>query len=163
MKTGKDGIKLIQSFESCKLEAYVCPAGIVTIGWGTTVIDGELIKLGTKITQEQADYYFQKDLESFENSVNSLLKVKIPQPLFDAIISLVYNIGVANFKRSTLLKLVNAKKFAEAAEQFLSWNKARDSKGRLRPLNGLTRRRLEEKKLYTTGLVEAYVRKNIDN
>lgn len=142
-KIGKEGKKLIQSFEGFVATAYVCPAGVVTIGYGTTRINGRPVKLGLKITTDEAEQFLEEDLKMFEDIVNSSVSVEITQNQFDALVSLVYNIGGGNFKKSTLLKVLNGGGFQEAADQFLRWNKA---KGKVLP--GLTRRRKAERELF---------------
>jgi lysozyme len=140
---GKKGIKLIQSFEGYRNKAYFCPAGLVTIGYGTTRINGKPVSIGMKCTKKQALEWMKEDLEEFEDAVNDLVDVKITQNQFDAIVSFAYNCGIGNLKSSTLLKKVNSKDFKGAADEFLKWNK-----GNGKVLNGLTRRRKSERKLF---------------
>ncbi|WP_151765994.1 lysozyme [Acinetobacter colistiniresistens] len=138
------GIKLISSFEDLKLVSYLCPANVWTIGFGTTIYpSGKKVKQGEKCTPQQANEYFAHDLKRFEASVNNLVKVPLSQNQFDALVSLVYNIGSGNFASSTLLKKLNAKDYAGAADQFPRWNKAGG-----KVLNGLIRRRDAERALF---------------
>ena len=124
--------------------AYLCPAKVWTIGIGTTVYpNGLKVKKGDKCTQEQALEYLQHDLKSFEKTVNDSVKVDLTQNQFDALVSLTYNIGSTAFKNSTLLKKLNAKDYAGAADQFLVWNK-----GGGKVLKGLVRRRDAERALF---------------
>lgn len=144
MKTSQVGIDLITSFEDTKLQAYDDGVGVWTIGIGTTVYpNGVKVKKGDSCTLDQAKSYFAHDLKRFEASVNNLVKVPLSQNQFDALVSLVYNIGSGNFASSTLLKKLNAKDYAGAADQFPQWNKA---KGKV--LNGLVRRRDAERALF---------------
>lgn len=144
MTTSQTGINLITSFENLELKAYLCPAGVWTIGFGTTVYpDATKVKKGDTCTAEQAKAYFAYDLKRFENVVNNGLTVLVNQNQFDALISLTYNIGETAFKKSTLLKLLNANKFTEASDQFTVWNK-----GNGKVLNGLVRRRAAERVLF---------------
>lgn len=144
MTTSQTGINLITSFENLELKAYLCPAGVWTIGFGTTVYpNGTQVKKGDICTAEQAKAYFAYDLKRFENAVNDGLTVLVNQNQFDALISLTYNIGETAFKKSTLLKLLNANKFTEASDQFAVWNK-----GNGKVLNGLVRRRAAERVLF---------------
>jgi len=151
MRTSKAGQDLIKSFEGChkmrsdgKIQAYVCPAGHWTIGWGTT----KGVYRGQIITKEEADALFLADLEMFENAVNRLVKVDLTQNQFDALVSFVYNLGEGAFAKSTLLKRLNSGQFEEVPEQLMRWNKAR-VKGVLQPLRGLTRRRAAEAALFS--------------
>jgi len=139
MRTGQHGIDLIKKYESCKLTAYKCPSGVWTIGYGHT----QGVKQGDKITQEQADKFLADDLESFEYYVRAVVFKELNQNQFDALVSFVFNVGSGNFKKSTLLKLLNEGKFTHAALEFAKWNKA-DGK----VLNGLTKRRESERLLF---------------
>lgn len=143
-KTSQIGIDLISSFEGIRLNAYDDGVGVWTIGIGTTTYpNGVKVKKGDKCTLDQAKEYFAHDLKRFESSVNNLVKVPLTQNQFDALVSLVYNIGQTAFSNSTLLKKLNAKDYQGAADQFPRWNKA---KGKV--LNGLTRRRAAERALF---------------
>ena len=118
--------------------------GVWTIGIGTTVYpNGTKVKKGDSCTLDQAKSYFSHDLKRFEASVNNLVKVPLSQNQFDALVSLVYNIGSGNFASSTLLKKLNAKDYAGAAEQFPRWNK-----GGGKVMKGLVRRRDAERALF---------------
>ncbi len=140
----KTGIDLISSFEGIRLNAYDDGVGVWTIGIGTTVYpNGVKVKKGDKCTLEQAKSYFAHDLKSFEKTINDSVKVPLSQNQFDALVSLAYNIGSGAFKNSTLLKKLNAKDYAGAADQFLVWNK-----GGGKVLKGLVRRREAERALF---------------
>ena len=144
MKTSSNGTSLIREFEGFMASAYLCPANVWTIGIGTTVYpNGAKVKKGDKCTEEQALEYLQHDLKSFEKTVNDSVKVDLTQNQFDALVSLTYNIGSTAFKNSTLLKKLNAKDYAGAADQFLVWNK-----GGGKVLKGLVRRRDAERALF---------------
>jgi len=147
MRLNKAGIDLMHDFEGCRLEAYLCPASVPTIGYGSTYYeDGRPVKLGDAITQERADQLFQAIAEDFAKRVRSLLKVGLNENQFSALVSFTYNVGVANLKKSTLLKKVNINPSDPTIEdEFLKWNKAGG-----KVLAGLTRRREEEAKLYFT-------------
>lgn len=144
MTTSQAGINLITSFEDLELKAYLCPAGVWTIGFGTTVYpDGTKVKKGDKCTAEQAKAYFAYDLKRFETAVNSGLTILVNQNQFDALVSLTYNIGETAFKKSTLLAKLNKGDLKGAAEQFSVWNK-----GGGQVLKGLVRRRTAESELF---------------
>lgn len=136
---GTRGIALIREFEGLRLEAYKCPAGVWTIGFGTT----QGVRPGMKITYSQAEEMLRRDLTSFETAVKNLVKVQLTSNQYDAIICFVYNIGINAFAKSTFLRKLNAKDYAGAANQFTRWNKAGG-----KVLAGLTRRREAEKKLF---------------
>lgn len=139
MRTSQKGIDLIKKFEGCRLEAYKCPAGIWTIGYGHT----KGVQNGQKITQAQAEEFLIEDLKVYEKAVESCVKVPLSQNQFDALVSFCYNCGSGALKTSTLLRLLNEGKYSEAGEQFLRWNKAGG-----RVLAGLTRRREEEREMF---------------
>ena len=137
----------MHDFEGCRLEAYLCPASVPTIGYGLTYYqDGRPVKLGDAITQERADQLFEAIAEDFAKRVRSLLKVGLNENQFSALVSFTYNVGVANLKKSTLLKKVNINPSdTTITDEFLKWNKAGG-----KVLAGLTRRREQEAKLYFT-------------
>lgn len=139
-KVNQAGEQIIKSFEGKELKAYKCPAGIWTIGYGDT----ENVKQGMIITEAEADARLSNRLnKDFCPAVERLVKVKINDNQFSALVSLVYNIGVGAFEKSTLLRKLNAGDFAGAAEQFDRWNKAGG-----KVLNGLVKRRAAERKLF---------------
>ncbi len=156
-KTGKAGIDLMHQFEGCakkradgKVEAYLCPANVWTIGWGSTGNDpfnGGKIGKGTVWTQEQCDTRFEQHLAQFERAVlDGLAGKPASQAQFDAMVCLTYNIGPAAFSRSTVLRKHRTGDYPGAAKAFLMWNKAGG-----KVLRGLTRRREAEAALYRSG------------
>jgi lysozyme len=145
-KTSEVGKNLIKEFEGFRATAYICPAGVVTVGYGTTRIQGKAVQLGTTITTDEADMLLEEDLKSFEDAVNQNVREEISQNQFDALVAFVYNVGAGNFKKSTLLKKINAGEFNQAADEFLKWNKAGG-----KVLTGLLNRRKDEAKLYDFG------------
>ena len=139
MKIGSKGLELIKHFEGCELEAYKCPAGVWTIGYGH--IKG--VQEGMKITEMQAEEMLQSELIEYEGYINDLVEVELNQNQFDAMVSWVYNLGGGNLRASTLLKVLNAGNYAGVPEQMLRWNKAGG-----KVLEGLTRRRQAEADLF---------------
>jgi len=143
-QTSQKGIDLIKKFEGKRLEAYKCPAGIPTIGYGHTgKVDGKPVALGMKITEKKAEELLKEDLKTFEKGVLNCVKVPLTQGQFDALVSFSYNLGIGSLQSSTLLRLLNEKKYKEAAEQFGRWVKAGG-----KTLEGLVKRREAEKKLF---------------
>lgn len=144
---------VIKHYEGCELDAYLCPAGIPTIGYGNTFYkDGKPVKMGDKITKEQAEELLPGIVQKFALQVNNYIKTSLLQHQFDALVSLAYNIGMGNFAKSTLLGLVNKKaERIQVGNEFLKWNK---SKGK--ELKGLTNRRKTEAELYKTGNIVYY-------
>lgn len=96
MKTSKRGIDLIKKFEGFRSSAYICPAGIMTIGFGHT----KNVHLGDVCTEMQAEQYLEEDLEIAENELNKMQGLN--QNQFDALSSFIFNLGVRNFQKSTL-------------------------------------------------------------
>lgn len=144
MQTSDKGIALIKQFEGCKLTAYQDSVGIWTIGYGwTQPVDGKSIRAGMSINQETADRLLKTGLVSYENDVSRLVKVRLAQWQFDALVSFTYNLGARSLSTSTLLRKLNAGDYAGAADEFLRWNKAGG-----KVLNGLTRRREAERALF---------------
>ena len=139
MKTSLEGINLIKHFEGCELEAYKCPAGVWTIGYGH--IKG--VEEGDVITEQQADDMLVEELEEYENYIHNLVSCPLNQNQFDALVSWVYNLGSSNLQASTLLKVLNAGDYAGVPAQMLRWNKAGG-----KVLEGLTRRRQAEADLF---------------
>lgn len=143
-KINAKGLALIKKFEGCELTAYRCPAGKLTIGYGST---GSHVKQGMTITQEQAEQLLHKDLMRYEHGVEVMCGVATSDQ-FSALVSFAYNLGLQALLKSTLLKKHKAGDYAGAANEFLKWNKARVN-GQLVPLKGLTRRREAEAALYS--------------
>ncbi len=135
MKTGKAGIELIKKFEGCRLEAYRCPAGVWTIGYGHTVG----VQKGQKISAAQAEAYLRADLDKYEKKVEKYAdRYRWSQNEFDAMVSFAYNLGsidklTANGIRSKTV----------IAEKILLYNKAGGKE-----LAGLTKRREAERELF---------------
>lgn len=139
MKTNHLGIELIKSFEGYREKAYKCPAGIWTVGYGTT----KGVKPTSTMTREQAEEALERDLEKFEDGVRILVEGKATSNQFSAMVCLAYNIGTGAFARSSVLRYHKAGEFRKAADAFLMWNKAA---GHVLP--GLVRRREAERELY---------------
>jgi len=139
MKTSAVGIELIKKYEGLKLRAYVCPGGVLTIGYGHT----KNVKENMTVTPEEAEELLIKDLEYFEKKLIDVVKVKINQNQFDALVSLIYNIGEGAFNKSSLLKFINDNKFDLAARQFPRWIY---SNGKI--LTGLMNRRKAEREIF---------------
>ena len=138
-KISEEGKALIKKFEGGELEAYLCPAGYWTIGYGPI----KSAKEGKTISQNEADVYLTKDLEEFESYVNGMVKVELEQNEFDALVRWTFNLGPTNLGSSTLLKVLNQNKKNEVPAQIKRWNKAGGE-----VLEGLIRRREAEALLF---------------
>lgn len=145
MKVSIDGLKLIRNFEGFRAKAYVCPAGKLTIGIGT-VIDtpGESYLTTATITEEEAYELLRKDVAKMEAQVIPSVKVALTQNQWDAIMSLVYNIGTGAFNKSTVLRVINSNGDpATIKKAWLMWVKAAG-----KTLPGLVLRREKELEHY---------------
>jgi lysozyme len=147
MYISKKGLDLIKFFETLKLKAYRCPAGVWTVGYGHT----KGVYPGMVITEELADKFLVDDVWNFEREVESLVKVPITQNQFDALVSFAFNVGsdiddddiAEGLGDSTLLKKLNRGDVQGAADEFPKWNKSRG-----KVLNGLIKRRAAERELF---------------
>lgn len=141
MTTSEKGIEFIINEEGEKLTAYICPAGVLTIGVGHT---GKDVVPGMKITKEKSRELLKLDLRRFEDAVNKSIKVTLKQHQFDALVSLAFNIGASAFSKSTLVKKINSG--ADIKEIETEWKKWRKGGGKVLPI--LVRRREREIKMY---------------
>lgn len=145
MRLSVNGLSLIKHFEGLSLKAYLCPAKVWTIGYGTTGVAEA--RPGVVITQARAEELLQEDVAKFERQIWALVKdVVVSQHQFDALVTFAYNIGIGAFKTSTLLKKLLQKDYTGASQEFLRWTKA---KGKVLP--GLVIRRRAEHLLFLGG------------
>ena len=143
MKTSQIGVSLIKHFEGFKAKPYLCPAGVATIGYGSTkYVDGKKVKLNDKsINENEATLLLKNTLTVYENIVNKKIKVQLKQCQFDALVSHTYNTGGSD----TLFKLVNQN---APDEQIRKWFTTKYITGGGKRLQGLVNRRNAEAKLY---------------
>jgi lysozyme len=145
MRMSEKGLTLLKEFEGCILKAYKCPAGVWTIGYGST---GPHVKPGMVITKRYALDLLTEDLDRFEKAVIKAVSPTLPeQEEFDAMVSLAFNIGIGAFSKSSVVRNYKKGDRSSAASAFGMWNKARVN-GNLVVLAGLTRRRAAEKQLF---------------
>jgi lysozyme len=121
MRLSKDGLKMLHGSEACSLKAYLDSGGVPTIGWGSIRMFGNPVKMGMTCTQAQADEQAALDVKATEDAINKLVKVLITQNQFDALVNLVYNIGIPAFSKSTLLRKLNARDYLGAGSEFMRW------------------------------------------
>lgn len=138
-------------WEGLKLNAYRCPAGVLTIGYGHT---GKDVVAGLKITRERAEELFESDIAKFERTLDKQINADKVQTLtqgqYDALLSFAYNVGMANLKSSTLWRKVKANpNDASIGNEFRRWVWATTSKGKVQ-LPGLIKRRAKEAEVYLT-------------
>ena len=159
------GLNLIKSFEglldgdpsTVNLDPYIDPVGIWTIGWGHAISVGGSFLKGSEnkararglypggITREQAEVLLRADLMDTCRDVTAAVSVPLTDNQFGALVSFTFNLGIGNLKKSTLLRLVNAGDFVNAAQEFKKWNRAGGH-----VLSGLTKRRAAEATLFQT-------------
>lgn len=146
MKLNNEGYQLITKHEGLVLKPYLCPAKVPTIGYGNTYYeDGKRVTLLDKpITKERAFEMFKEIADRFAKAVSQSVVSDLNQRQFNALVSFAYNVGVANFKKSTLLRIVNANPNNKQIEnEFRKWTKAN---GKVLP--GLVKRRQDESNYY---------------
>ncbi len=143
------GLDLIKAFEGLRLEAYLCPAGVATIGYGST---GDNVYLGMTITEKEAEDLLRLDLTRFEDCISCQVKVPLTDNEYAALVSWAFNTGCGAVKSSTLLRRLNAgePKARVISEELMRWDKVNGE-----PLEGLTRRRKAEVDLALNGSVPA--------
>lgn len=135
-------IDLVKHFEGLYLKAYLCPAGVPTIGYGHT---GPDVRLGMKITEARADELLAQDLDEAAGHVDYLVQPKLAANQLGGLGSFIFNLGAGAFASSTLLRRLNAGDFVGAEAEFPRWVRA---DGRV--LDGLVRRREAELRLFRT-------------
>ena len=146
MHISDEGINIIKHFEGCPTDedgncvAYQDAVGVWTIGFGHI----KDVQEGDKWSKEKADFMLRRELEDeYESYINDYVHVPLVQCQFDALCSWVYNLGPANLKKSTLLKVLNNGEYDKVGEQIKRWNKAGG-----KVLQGLVRRREAEALLF---------------
>jgi len=146
MKLNNAGYLLITEFEGYSAKPYLCSAKVPTIGYGNTYYtDGKRVTLLDKeINKQQAFEMFKVIADRFASKVSNLVKTPLNQNQFNSLVSLSYNIGIANFMNSTILKLVNKNNNdILIGLEFKRWNKVNKKE-----VAGLTRRRNYEADIY---------------
>ena len=148
MKLDNKGYMMITEFEGFSANPYLCPAKLATIGFGNTFYsDGRKVTMVDKpITRAEAFDMFKEIADKFAKRVSTCVKAPLNQNQFNSLVSFAYNVGVANFMNSTLLKKVNANhNDTTIRTEFLKWDKVGTKK-----LAGLTKRRIYEADNYFT-------------
>jgi len=149
MRISPEGLTLIKRFEGLRLHAYQDVGGVWTIGYGTTRTPDGPVAEGQRITQTEAEAFLADDVREFEQGVDAAVTVGVTQPMFDALVSLAYNVGLGAFRGSTLLRKLNARDWEGAAAEFARWNKVGQT-----VVDGLTRRRAEEAAVFRAGVAQ---------
>tara|TARA_Y100000114_G_C11731736_1_gene313995 strand:+ start:340 stop:798 length:459 start_codon:yes stop_codon:yes gene_type:complete len=139
MAISAEGKSLIKKFEGCMLDAYKCPAGKWTIGYGHV----KNVKEGDTWSQDHAEYMLDCELEEYEGYINDMVDIQLNQNQFDALVCWIYNLGPTNFRTSTLRKKLQYETIDECPREIRRWNKANG-----KVLDGLVRRREAEALLF---------------
>ncbi len=143
LETSMEGVGLIQTMEGLKLKPYRDAVGVWTVGYGHTTISKTLAMAGIVLTEEQAYRLLVYDLKDAELAVKRLVKVRLTQGEFDALVSFTFNLGQGKLGTSTLLAKLNAGDHVGAAEEFGRWTRAGEDH-----LPGLVKRRIAEKAMF---------------
>lgn len=141
----QNGLDLVKHFEGLYTDAYICPAGIPTIGYGHT---GN-VELGQSITPQEAENILQDDMKKFAIAVEKIIVVALNDNQFCALVSFAFNCGAGNLRASTLCRKLNAGDYDCVPSELARWVKATDpSTGKKRSLAGLVKRRAAEGALF---------------
>lgn len=142
MNYSKDGMALTEYFEGFRSEAYLDQGGVPTIGFGHTLG----VHMGMTCTQEEANAWLLEDVKWAANAVNLYVKVGITQEQFDALTDFCFNVGITNFKNSSMLAYLNTNQLEAAIAEFDKWDHVGGQ-----VVAGLLRRRDAETALFTLG------------
>jgi lysozyme len=139
------GLAIIKAFEGWSSKPYKCPAGVPTIGYGSTHgMYGEKITMShLHIDKEEGEVLLLKELEGVYRAIQAYVKVPLTNNQYSALCSFIYNVGSGNFRASTLLRLLNYGDYEGAAMEFPKWRMAA---GKI--LKGLIKRRKFEQELF---------------
>jgi lysozyme len=139
------GIAIIRKYEGLRLQAYICPSGLATIGFGATFYEnGTRVQLGDKISRDRADQLLFFQVNLFADEVRRTVKSNINDNQLGALVSFCFNVGGAAFAKSTLAKKVNSNPSdSTIRNEFMRW-----TRGGGKVLPGLVKRREEEANLY---------------
>lgn len=148
MKTSRRAVEFIKGHEGLRLQAYRCPTGHWTIGWGHTSDARFPVRNGMKISKAKAQEMLEHDIEEAEAAIDRVLRVKLNGNQYGAVVSLVFNIGVGAFTKSSLLRALNRGQ-KNVSREFGMWVKGTVN-GKRKTLPGLVRRRAEEAALFAT-------------
>lgn len=148
-------INLIKEEEGLRLTAYKLGDGMVTIGYGHAekISQTDLVPGETTITKTEAEKLLKKDLEGSRNALNRILDswgengidVELTQGMYDAMVSMIYNMGIGNFRKSNFLRLVKKGKLEEASEEIKNM-----SANLFKKYPGLKVRREKESELFNS-------------
>ncbi|EKR1732350.1 TPA_asm: lysozyme [Salmonella enterica subsp. enterica serovar Madelia] len=140
MNISARGLAALKHEEGCKLTAYPDSRGVWTIGTGHTgKVDGVAVHKGMTITQDTADRLLRDDLSWVEHCIAERVTVPLNQNQYDALCSLIFNIGANAFTGSGVRRYLNAGNYTAAADAFLEWSRAGSNPTILAPRRGRER------------------------
>lgn len=142
-----DAINIVKEFEGFESQAYIDTDGTPVIGYGLSSIAGTPVKIGDRISTQEADLALNRQLNEIQQTLNQSITVNLSNHQLSAIASLSFNVGVDFIGNSTLIKKLNAGDYNGAADEFLRWDKANIG-GKLVQMPGLARRRQAERQLF---------------
>lgn len=143
MRTGETGLNLIKGYEGLRMSAHYAPTETWSVGYGHV----DSARHGMNVTEAEADRLLRDDVHPIEDVIADTVRAPLNQNEHDALVSLIFNIGEENWRRSTALRKLNEGDKLAAARAFEMWTKARVN-GELVTLDGLVRRRAAEKSLF---------------
>ena len=152
-KVSDNCIRMIKHHEGVRYQPYQDPIGLWTVGVGHLIGNGKSLpkEWNKTFTSEEVDDILKKDLARFESGVNTLIPItRLTQNQFDALVSFSFNVGLGNLQASTLRQKLNRGDYEGAANEFPKWRKAGG-----KVLNGLVRRRADEKAMFMTDVIHA--------
>lgn len=150
MIASQNAYAIIKHYESIRLDSYLDPKGIATIGWGHTGVD---VAHPMSVSAEEANRLLSKDVAFVEKQLYRILsREPESQNQFDAIVSWAFNIGCGRASKSTLIRLFNLGDYTGASKEFMRWNSCK-IKGEIVVLKGLNKRRNTERQLFDTGTI----------
>jgi lysozyme len=148
MQVNENGLALIRKFEGFRARAYRDAVGVWTIGYGHTSMAGApQVKAGLIISRDKAAQILAKDVVMFATGVAELVKSELNDNQFSALVSFAYNVGLGNFRKSSVLSAVNREDFEAVPRRLALWSRAG---GRVLP--GLVKRRAAEAALFATAV-----------
>lgn len=148
IRTSPQALEIIGNAEGCRRDPYQCPADVLTVGIGSTAFGGEPIDPNKRYSDVEIAQRWVNDLQSAERCVNSYANgIALPQSVFDATVSLTFNVGCGAMRKSTLFRQLNKGNYVSACNELPKWAYAGGRK-----LRGLVIRREKERQLCLTGL-----------
>jgi lysozyme len=150
----QNGLDLVKHFEGLYTDAYICPAGVPTIGYGHTAD----VQMGQSITAQEAENILQDDMSKFAAAVQKCIKVDLNDNQFSALVSFAFNCGTGNLLASTLRRKLNSGDYDCVPSELSRWVKATDPRtGKKRSLAGLVKRRAGEGALFLEPMIDEKV------